>query len=139
MKEEHCFSALIEKPFNGIQLESTIMALLPDEMIEYKKSDANRIIKSWTGDTLIKNISKKKRSIISTECVSDITEAYAKQLGVELVYLYVNTPVGRFKDTLEMEVDNYAELLKTGVTDVYASTISVEDYLDFFARLLTEA
>ena len=52
------------------------------------------------------------------------------------VYLYVNTPSGRFKDTIEIGIDNVSSMLEKDRRNIHASAVSVEDYENFLHHVL---
>ena len=136
---EEGFDGYIEKPVQGNGLEASIMSFIPNELLEFKAKTENVVVKTLAGETIIKPNVLKKKLIITTDCVCDISTGEAKQLGIMQVYLYVNTPSGRFKDTIEIGIDNVSSMLEKDRRNIHASAVSVEDYENFFASRLTEA
>lgn len=136
---EEGFDGFIEKPLQGSRLEASIMSFIPNELLEFRAKTESVVVKSLAGETIIKPNVLKKKLIITTDCVCDISTEEAKQLGIMQMYLYVNMPSGRFKDTIEIGIDNVSSLLEKDRKHIYASAVSVEDYEKFFASRLTEA
>ena len=95
--------------------------------------------KSLAGDMQEKADVLKKKLIITTDCVCDIPIEEAKSMSVKQVYQYINTPGGRFKDTVEIGIDNISDMIFNDRKKISVSAVSVEDYEDFFATRLTEA
>ena len=133
------FDGYIEKPLEGNRLEASIMSHIPNEFLEYCIDTHYVSEKSLAGDMQEKADVLKKKLIITTDCVCDIPIEEAKSMSVKQVYQYINTPGGRFKDTVEIGIDNISDMILNDRKKISVSAVSVEDYEDFFATRLTEA
>ena len=51
---------------------------------------------------------------ITTDCVCDLPDEYLKKRGVDVVYFYITTGTGRFKDGFEITSGNVLEYLENG-------------------------
>lgn len=74
--------------------------------------------------------------MISTDCVSDLTEEILDKYKIPLMYYYVKTEEARFQDTREMTSDNLIEYMEQDGKRAYTSSASVEEYREFFSGLL---
>ena len=55
------------------------------------------------------------------------------------MYLYIKTPHGRFADTREIDSDSIAQYLTLEKCDAYGDKVSVEEFEEFFAEVLTQS
>ncbi|MGN0439132.1 MAG: DegV family protein [Lachnospiraceae bacterium] len=131
------FDDYLEKPIDSRLLEKYILGYLPDEIVEYTQTD----IKSSGLDLDIKGVKhkKKRKVVITTDCVAEIPAEDIKKYGIGVMYLYIRTEKGRFADTREINSDNLSQYLTDDSTTAYADSVSVEEYEDFFAKQLDQA
>lgn len=129
------FHGYLEKPVNGLLLEERILELLPLDVVEYRQTESE--VQSDSGRFTVKR--KRRKICITSDCVCDIPEALREQYDIQLMYLYVKTSHGRFRDTKELDSENLARQMNTCSSDIYADSASVEEYENFFAEVLTDA
>ena len=79
-------------------LEATLLSLLPKEVIEVINNinDGGELtsVKRYEGK-------KKKRVLITSDCMAEIPSELLEKFNIRLMYLYIKTPNGRFADTIE--------------------------------------
>lgn len=135
--EELGFDGYLEKPVNTVLLEKSIRDLLPEEMIDYQRSE--------NAEEMLQNVrvtkqKKKKKVIISTDCISEVTPEMADQYNIAVMYLYVQTSRGRFADAKEIDEDVISRyMMDDDSLDAKAVSAPEEEYSDFFADQLTKA
>ncbi|MBO5293335.1 MAG: DegV family EDD domain-containing protein [Lachnospiraceae bacterium] len=132
---EEGFDGYIEKPIMGEVLEAEILRLLPADLIEYQESGTVE-----TGSQIQRiSMRKRKKVYITTECSCDIPAELLEKYDIQLMYLYIKTPFGRFADTREIDSDSLNQYLSGDSSSAYAERATVEEYEEFFAERLTEA
>ncbi len=131
------FDSYVEKPVQGRILEKEILKFLPGDIIEYRE---NQSIEAET-DSQIQRITgkKRKRVCITADCACDLPEELLEKYDIKLMYLYVKTPHGRFADTREINSDSLMEYMTKENTTAFADRVTVEEYEEFFAEVLTQA
>ncbi|MGN0692375.1 MAG: DegV family protein, partial [Oscillospiraceae bacterium] len=77
-----------------------------------------------------------KRIGISTDCVCDLPEEYYKLHGIEIVYFYITTETGRFRDGFEISSENIIEYLESGGKKAETNAPEPEEYERFFKNNL---
>ena len=135
--QDYGFDGYLEKPIQGTRLEEEILRFLPEDIVEYRKSQTGN-----TGEeSRIRQFSKWKRKkiYITTDCVSDLPEELLKKYDIKQMYLYIKTAHGRFADTREIDSDNLFRYLTESSSTAYADSVLVEEYEAFFAEALTQA
>lgn len=73
---------------------------------------------------------------ISTDCVCDLPDEYLKIHDVDIVYFYITTDTGRFRDGLEITSLNILEYLENGGRLAETNAPAPEEYRDFFLSQL---
>lgn len=132
------FQGYLAKPISADLLEEMVYKFIPNELIEYTVSmDADN------SDELLDEVrssigAKKKGLIISADCTSDIPSEYMDMCGIRRMYYNVFIGEKKFKDTLEITSSNLNELMDKGI-EAISLPADVEEYEEFFGRLLTEA
>lgn len=129
------FNAYLEKPLTGKVLEDYVMAYLPEDIIEYNNAEGER--KNSTVKKLIGR--KKKRVIITTDCVSDLPPDLLEKYDIEMMYLYIKTENGRYADTKEIDSDSLSRFITEKESRAVADSVSFEEYEEFFANQLDNA
>lgn len=131
------FDDYLEKPIDSRLLEKYILGYLPDEIVEYTQTD----VKTSGLDVDIKGVKhkKKRKVMITTDCVAEIPAEDIKKYGIGVMYLYIRTEKGRFADTREINSDNLSQYLTDNSSTAHADSVSVEEYEDFFAQQLDQA
>ena len=128
------FTSFLEKPLMGMTLENKVLQYLPDDIVEFRREVLN------PENTIIQgNAKTKRRVLITSDSVCDISEELAGSVGVKIFYLYIKTAKGRFLDTKELASDNLSVFGDESLYDTVLDSASVEEYEEFFAEALTEA
>lgn len=73
---------------------------------------------------------------IATDCVCDLPDEYLKVNNVEIVYFYITTGTGRFKDGYEITSGNVLEYLENGGEKAETNAPAPEEYKELFLSLL---
>jgi len=69
---------------------------------------------------------------ISTDCVCDLPEEYLRKNNVGIIYFYIITNTGCFKDVHEITSENMLEYLDGKGGEALTVAPSVEEYCNFF-------
>ena len=77
-----------------------------------------------------------KKIGISTDCVCDLPEEFFKLHGIEIVYFYITTETGRFRDGFEISSGNIIEYLESGGKKAETNAPEPEEYERFFEKNL---
>lgn len=77
-----------------------------------------------------------KKIGITTDCVCDLPDEYLQHSDVSIIYFYINTDTGRFRDGSEITSANVLEYLKNGGSKASTAAPSVQEYTDFFKENL---
>ncbi|MCH5248602.1 MAG: DegV family EDD domain-containing protein [Lachnospiraceae bacterium] len=134
---EEGFDGYLEKPIQGELLEAEILKFIPDDILEFRSVDNEEDIYEDSAKMISRQ--RKKRVRITTDCVSDLPEHYIEKYDIGMMYLYIRTPSGRFADTLEISSDNLIRYMTDTTSDAVADSVSMEEYEEFFADMLTQA
>lgn len=131
------FDSYLEKPIQAERLEAEILRFLPEDIIEYRMYEGD----TAAGENEMQRISRRKRKkiYITSDCVSDLPEELLEKYDIKLMYLYIKTEKGRFADTKEIDSDSLSQYLSQDSCSVHADSVSVEEYEEFFAEVLTQA
>lgn len=134
--QKNAFDSYLEKPIQGAVLEAEILKFLPEDIVEYRRdtSEADNTLE-------IQKITrtKKRRILVTTDCVSELPEELREKYNIGLMYLYIKTDRGRFMDTREIDSEDLTEYLSDPEAKVRSDSVSVADYESFFADVLTQA
>lgn len=134
---EQGFDGYAEKPIQGKTLEAELLKYLPSDIVEYQESmepvtsEENQIQRFMSR--------KRKKVYITTDCVCDIPTELLEKYDIKVMYLYVKTPHGRFADTREIDSDSYSRYIALDSSSAFAGSVTVAEYEEFFAEVLTEA
>ncbi|MGN0695692.1 MAG: DegV family protein [Oscillospiraceae bacterium] len=79
-----------------------------------------------------------KKIGISTDCVCDLPDEYYKKHGIEIVYFYITTETGRFRDGFEISSANIIEYLECGGKKAETNAPDPEEYEKFFEKNLRQ-
>ena len=137
MYQEEGFDGYVEKPIHGKILEQEILQFLPSEIVEYQTQKDIPIKMGNTIQEITRN--RRKRICITSDCACDLPAELLKKYGIEIMYLYVKTPYGRFADTREIESDNLTHFVSKETSQATADSVTVDEYEEFFAETLTHA
>lgn len=77
-----------------------------------------------------------KKIGITTDCVCDLPEEYMKVNDVGVVYFYITTSTGRFRDGYEIDSANLIEYLECGGEKAETNAPEPEEYKSFFENHL---
>lgn len=72
--------------------------------------------------------------LISTDCVSDLTEELLERYQIPVMYYYIQTEEARFQDTIEIHSDNLIEYIEVDEKKAYSNCAPVEEYKAFFEK-----
>ena len=73
---------------------------------------------------------------ITTDCVCDLPEDYLRANGVDLMYFYIITDTGRFKDGYGITSENILEYLEEGGEKAETDSPAPGEYRAFFEQQL---
>lgn len=73
--------------------------------------------------------------LISADCVCDIPVGMAEELNVSLMYYYIITEEGKFRDMTEISTDQVLEYMEVDRKKAHSAAAKVEDYREYFAGL----
>ena len=77
-----------------------------------------------------------KKIGITTDCVCDLPDEYLKANDVAIVYFYITTATGRFKDGFEITSGNVLEYLENGGEKAETNAPAPEEYKAHFLSQL---
>ncbi len=128
------FDGYLEKPIQGMALESEILKFIPNDIIEYRaKPQMTQEDREFHTTTH----RKRKKVYITTDCISDLSEQLLDKYDIGMMYSYIKTDRGRFVDVLEISADNLNRYMTDSTSSAVADAASVEEYEEFFAGALT--
>ncbi len=134
---EEGYDGYVEKPIQSKALEMEILQFLPSDIIEHLENES--VMTEGEGALQRIGTQKRKKILITADCACDIAKEQLEEYGIELMYLYIRTPEGRFADTKEIDTDSLAEYVSVDRSDVFIESGTVEEYEEFFAEMLTRA
>lgn len=134
---DYGFDGYLSKPVDAKLLEEQIMRLLPDELIEYRRESQQPVESTDSIQIMAKR--KRKRIYVTSDCACDLQESLLEKYDIRLIYLYIKTEHGIFKDTKEIELNNLSKYLTDSSSTAAAVAPSMEEYEAFFADVLTQA
>lgn len=137
MYQEEGFDGYVEKPIYGKVLEKEILQFLPDEIVEYQTEKDLPV--NMENRMQVTSRKRRKKICITSDCACDLPAELLKKYGIEIMYLYVKTPYGRFADTREIDSDNLTQFVSKETSQATADSVTVEEYEEFFADILTSA
>ena len=77
-----------------------------------------------------------KRIGISSDCMCDLPEEYLKENDIGIVYFYITTSTGRFRDGYEITSGNILEYLENGGEKSDTAPPSIEEFKKLFEKML---
>lgn len=131
------FDGIVEKPIDAQKLEEEVLKHLPEELVEYRRDDAE----DTQGANFVSTLQSKKRKKVSivTDSVCDIPADLLEKYDITIIDLYIKTEFGRFRDAKEIDVNNLSRYMTESESTVYSLSATVEEYEKFFAETLMEA
>jgi len=130
------FDGYLAKPVDGGLMEAEILKFLPAELIEYQMNGEEGE-KTLAARSVLRR--KRKKVQISTDCVSDLSRKYVERYDLKMMYQYIETEKGVFRDTIEIDADNLSRYLSRDGNRTSTISATVEEYEAFYAEALTEA
>lgn len=130
---EEGFDGYLSKPVDGEALEAEILKFLPENVVEYRREKESQ--KQQLNNVLQH---KRKKIIITSDCVSDLPRELREKYDIRLMYTYIATDKGNFQDTREIGSDNIFRQ-SAEAKNCYTVSAPVEEYEAFYAEMLTEA
>ncbi|MCH5252097.1 MAG: response regulator [Lachnospiraceae bacterium] len=134
---EDGFDGYLAKPVEGSLLEAEVLKFLPEALIEYRMDEAEYSTTSTDAQTVFHR--KKKKIQISTDCVSDLSREYIESYDLKVIYSYIETERGIFRDAIEIDSDNLSRYLSHPGSRAIAVSAPVEEYEAFYAEALVDA
>ncbi len=137
MYEEQGFDGYVEKPVQGKLLEAELLKFLPTDIIESVEEAS--VSYAGMGQSRIVTAKKRKKVYITADCTCDIPQELLEKYDIKLMYLYVQTPHGRFADTREIDSDSYTRYISSESSTAFTAGVTIEEYEEFFSDVLSEA
>lgn len=75
------------------------------------------------------------RVLISADCVCDIPMNMAEKLKISMMYYYIVTEEGKFRDKTEIRTEQVLEYLEEDKKRAYSLAAGTEDYREYFETL----
>lgn len=79
-----------------------------------------------------------KKTGITTDCVCDLPEEYLRANGIEVIYFYITTDTGIFRDGYEITSGNVLEYLENGRGKAKTNAPAPKEYREFFENALEQ-
>ncbi len=73
---------------------------------------------------------------ITTDCVCDLPEDVLKRHNIDMMYFYIETETGRFRDVDEITAQNIFESIERGGKRTISNAPPVEEFMEFFNQKL---
>ncbi len=73
---------------------------------------------------------------VTTDCVCDLPDEILKKNNVDLIYFYIETDSGRFKDVDEITAQNVFDYLRNGGGKTVTEAPPSEEFVSFFTEKL---
>ncbi len=73
---------------------------------------------------------------ITSDCTCDLSKVLLDKYEVEVIYFYISTDRGCFKDRAEMTSTNVVEYFENGGQRISTAAPAVSEYVDFFEKAL---
>jgi DegV family protein with EDD domain len=128
------FSDYLAKPISGVLLEDMLLRYLSKNKVEYLTDE---VLQDMSGLS-VQDAQYRRRLVITTDSVSDLPEAYYKQLDVPLLRYYVNTNLGHFEEVKEIHSESVIEYMLRGGKGA-SEPPTVAEYENFFGEALRKA
>ncbi len=126
------FDMILTKPVEYNVLEEAVADSIPEELIEYRNDN-----KRTTSSNFTKIVTRRRRRLrITTDSICDIPEDVINKYDIGVMYLYIRTDKGRFKDTVEIDTSDLMGKLTDNSRELYPDGATVAEYERFFAKEL---
>lgn len=73
--------------------------------------------------------------LISADCACDIPVDMAEELNVSLMFYYIITEEGSFRDNIEIRTEQVLEYMEQDGKRAHSAAAKTEDYREYFAKL----
>jgi DegV family protein with EDD domain len=130
------FQGYLVKPINGSLFEAIILQFLPPALVVLHHTAQDSEEFDGTQQIHLLHNGRKKNILVTTECVCDLPKYMQQEYGMDVIYYYVETQEGRFRDGVELSADNMIEYIYKKGKKAYSMPPSVEEYEAFFADAL---
>ena len=134
---EQGFDGYVEKPIHGKLFEMEVFKFIPSDIIEYL--DDETVNDRESNPIQSKSRKKRKKIYVTADCCCDLPPELLEKYDIKLMYLYIKTPYGRFADTIEIDSDSLSQYTSFNSSTAFADSVTVEEYEEFFAEVLTQA
>ncbi len=81
-------------------------------------------------------MSDKRKICITTDCVCDLPDEMLKEDNIDLVYFYIETDTGRFRDVSEITAQNIFDYLNNGGQKSITNAPEPDDFVELFTEKL---
>ena len=81
-------------------------------------------------------MSGKRTICVTTDCVCDLPDEILKKYNVDVVYFYIETDTGRFRDVSEITAQNIFEYLKNGGQKSKTNAPAPDEFIQVFTKKL---
>ncbi|MBP1547275.1 MAG: DegV family protein [Oscillospiraceae bacterium] len=81
-------------------------------------------------------MSDKRKICITTDCVCDLPDEMLKEDNIDLVYFYIETDTGRFRDVSEITAQNIFDYLNNGGQKSITNAPEPDDFVKLFTEKL---
>ena len=81
-------------------------------------------------------MTEKKKICITTDCVCDLPDEMLRDNDIDIVYFYIDTDTGRFRDRSEITAQNIFEYLKNGGKKSVTGAPPPEEFVEVFSKKL---
>lgn len=78
----------------------------------------------------------KRKICITTDCVCDLPDEMLAANNVDMIYFYIETDTGRFKDVDEITAQNVFDYLSNGGVKTITEAPPVDEFVTFFSDKL---
>lgn len=129
------FDGYLLKPVSGIQLETELLRLLPNELVKRMKTD-NSV---GVVESPVLEHRKRLPVLIATDSVCDLPKQLLEKHQIAVLPYRVVTEGGEFLDGVETETDGVLSYIREMGRHVQSEAPETADYEEFFAEQLTKA
>ena len=129
------FDAYLLKPVEAVELEKTLLELLPEDLVQRKGEEGTR----FESDVIVRQMRRKIPILITTDSICDLPKSLIRSLKIPVLPYKVYTDKAVFSDGVEAEGDVVLRYL--GKNDALARSEAPEpsEYEAFFAEQLSYA
>lgn len=78
----------------------------------------------------------KKKICITSDCVCDLPEEILEKYEIPVIYFYIHTDKGCFRDMDEITAGNIIEYFENGGRYISTNAPKPDEYVEFFAKVL---